>query len=350
MSKYRPNRPDRIRKPDEHGEKRAEPRSSSREAKSKSAPRRSRPAEVHSPKEPPKPQPIPVAVWVIALGSLAGVAAWSYWPTIVAMVQAWMNEADYSHGVFVPPLAALFLWTRRATFPKQTLSFSMVGFLLVVGALVFRTAGTIAFVDAIDGWSMIVLVGAFLWMLGGWEFFLWCLPAVGFLLFMVPLPFRVEHLLSLPLQTAATEISAWLLQLLGQPAIVEGRTIHLNEHHLEVAQACSGLRMFLGIVALAYAFCVLSKRPWWQKVMLGVAVLPIAMISNAARITATGLLYQFVSTDAGQKFSHDVAGWAMIVFAAMLMGLFLYYLKHLFIEIRPAQRAELLKRGLEGAV
>ena len=45
-------------------------------------------------------------------------------------------------------------------------------------------------------------------------------------------------------------------------------TIHLGEHQLEVEQACSGLRIFMGIVALAFAYVIIVRRPWWEKALL----------------------------------------------------------------------------------
>ena len=91
---------------------------------------------------------------------------------------------------------------------------------------------------------------------------------------MVPLPFRLEHALSRPLQHAATRISCWILQCLGQPALSEGNIIFLGDQRLEVAQACSGLRIFVGIVALAFVFVVLVRRTWWEKTLLVVCIVP----------------------------------------------------------------------------
>ena len=44
------------------------------------------------------------------------------------------------------------------------------------------------------------------------------------------------------------------------------------------------------------------------------------------RITTTGLLLQYASNETAEKFSHDAAGWAMIVFAAACLGVFVLWL------------------------
>ena len=69
----------------------------------------------------------------------------------------------------------------------------------------------------------------------------------------------------------------------------------MGEHPLEVEQACSGLRIFIGIGALAFAYVVIVRRAWWEKAVLLLSVVPIALIANATRVVATGLLYQYVS-------------------------------------------------------
>ena len=145
-------------------------------------------------------------------------------------------------------------------------------------------------------------------MIGGWPLARWSLIATLFLYFMIPLPFRAERWLSLPLQGAATYLSTWTLQCLGQPAIAEGHTIHLGTHQLEVEQACSGLRMLIGITGLAVAYTQIVRKAWWEQALLLLAVVPVALAANTARIAATALLYQFVSGEAAQKFGHDFAG------------------------------------------
>ena len=147
---------------------------------------------------------------------------------------------------------------------------------------------------------------------------------------MVPIPFRAESWFSVPLQGIATKLSAAVLVSLGRPAIAEGHTILLGEHTLFVEEACSGLRIFVGIFALAFAFVLFSRWSWWQKGIVLVAALPVAIIANSIRIVATGLLYQWVSSEAAHGFSHDVAGFVMIPLAAALLWLLLVYLDKLF--------------------
>ena len=154
-----------------------------------------------------------------------------------------------------------------------------------------------------DGWSILLWVGGAVWFLCGWRVFRWSLPSVVFLWFMVPLPFRLEHALSRPLQHAATSISCWILQCLGQPALSEGNIILLGNQQLDVEQACSGLRIFVGIVALAFVFVVLVRRTWWEKRYWWPSILPITLAANVTRIVVTGLLFQWIDGESAHQLS-----------------------------------------------
>ncbi len=74
------------------------------------------------------------------------------------------------------------------------------------------------------------------------------------------------------------------------------------------------------------------------------SALPIALLANSARIVATGLLYQYASTEAAKKFSHEASGWVMIVFAAGLFGLVLWYLSRLVKEVETVGVGDVIRR------
>ncbi len=303
---------------------------------------------------------------------LAAAFVWAYWPTLVSLIATWNREPDYSHGFLVAPLAVYFLWVRRDRFPggkgdrsnlcvapsgpfRQIgpVPFSWLdvvfGLGLIAACVAARALSAHFYLDAIDGWSILPWVGGVVLLLAGRKVFWWSLPSIAFLWFMVPLPYRVERWLSLPLQGAATKLSCWILQALGQPALAEGHVIFLGDHRLEIEQACSGLRIFVGIVALAFAYVIVARRAWWERALLLLSAVPIALLANAARIVATGLLYQYVSGEAARKFSHDGAGWVMILLAAGMFGLVLWYLCRLVQEVELVGVGDVVRRERVGS-
>jgi exosortase len=208
---------------------------------------------------------------------------------LVAIVNTWNSEADYSHGYLVAPLALFFLWARRESFPGIAAPAYGLGLALLAISVIIRYLGARFYFSFLDGYSIIPWLACIVAMLGGRRVLWWALPSIGFLFFMFPMPFGAETAMSYPLQRIATKLSCATLQVLGQPAFAEGNEILLGEHRLEVAQACSGLRLFMSITAIAYAYIVLVRRAWWERALLLLAAAPIAIIANVGRIVTVGL-------------------------------------------------------------
>ena len=300
--------------------------------------------------ESSRPFERPTAAQTLGRGLLWGAVAallvafvWSYWPTLVATVATWRREADYSHGFFVGPLALYFLWIRRDLWPEAT-GGAWWGLLLILSSVAMRWAAARYYLDQLDPWSIIVWLAGVVALIGGGSLLRWATPSILFLWFMFPLPFRAETMLSVPLRQAGTAASCWILQMLGQPALSEKYTILLGDQQLDVEQACAGLRIFMGVFALAFTYVVVVRRAWWEQLAVLASVIPIALAANVARIVATGLLYQYASGEAARRFSHDMAGWMMILLAAAMFAGELWYLERLYPIVEFVDIASLVQR------
>ncbi len=281
----------------------------------------------------------------LLLGTILGVtAAWSFWPTLANLVATWRVEPDYSHGFLVPLVALAMLWFRRDRCPIPSNVLSPGGLLLIGLSFTMRAASGVFFYETIDGWAIMMWIAGAVWLLWGWQVLKWSLPAVAFLIFMIPLPFRLEHSLSYPLQSIACTGSVWILQTIGQPAFAEGHTILLGEHVLEVERACAGLRIFMGIVAAAFAWSVLGTRHWLDRILLVVCALPIAICANVLRIVITAVCFVYCPTWFAERVAHDAAGWLMVPLAAILMGAVHWYLGCLWTEQVSLRMTDAMQR------
>ena len=286
------------------------------------------------------PKIIGKPVW-IALGITAFVLAWAYGPTLVTLATTWEREPDYSHGWFVVPIVGYLLWSLRDKMPPLKSGLHLGGLLMLLAIVGVRVFARWAYFDSLDGWTIPLTAIALAWVFGGSKFVMWALPALIFLFFMVPLPFRVENELSRPLQWIATKASTFTLQLMGQPAFSEGSVIYLGKEVLEVERACSGLRIFIGVLALSYVYAMLARRNVWEGIAIVIATIPIALIANMSRIVITGLCYQWFSGEAARKFSHDFAGFFMIGIAAGLFGLLVLYMRWLIQDAQTLDQVAL---------
>lgn len=280
---------------------------------------------------PPQPSHHQVLRMMAAAGMLA-CGIWSYWPTVAGLATTWWRVNDYWHGFLVIPLAAYFLLVRRDSYPGLKSASPLLSLAFFSFSLALRHTGDALYFTFMDGWSILPWTAALVAILGGRPLLRWAWPSIVFLLFLIPLPFSLENEFSGPLQRIATTMSTATLQFLGQPAFAEGNVILIGSHRLEVAQACSGLRMFVGILALTYAYVVIIQRPWWEKVLVVLAAVPVAIISNIARIVGTGFLYQWTTNEQIRGWMHDFAGIGMFLFAGVLFWLLLLYLRVLVRE------------------
>jgi exosortase len=281
---------------------------------------------------------------VAGLAMLASII-WSYWPTLQEMVHKWQTQPDYSHGFLVMPISIFFLWHRRFSLPFSEIRPCWWGALLLATAVAARAAAGLYYLVPLDGWTLPLSIAGAVLLLFGRAILWWSLPSIVFLWFMIPIPFSAERWLSVPLQSVASKLSTAALVFLGQPAIAEGNVILLGDKSLLVEEACSGMRIFVGIFALAFVFVLFSRWRWWLKALMLVVALPIAIVTNVMRIVMTGLLYQWVSSEAGQRFSHDIAGFVMIPLAAGMFWLVSVYVDRLFVQFEEADQPSRLYLG-----
>jgi len=169
---------------------------------------------------------------------------------------------------------------------------------------------------------------------GGLPTVIWASLPLIFLVFMIPLPRFVNDTLPRKLQTVATVGSVLAMQTLGIDVYREGNQIHLVEGMtLNVAEACSGLRMLTIFIALACALAMIStNRPWWERVMVLASAVPIAVVVNMIRITITGIFYNLGLGDLANHLTHDLAGWVMMPIAIGFLFLGLHILSRIVID------------------
>jgi exosortase len=262
---------------------------------------------------------------------------WAYWPTFVVLAERWSNAAQYSHGFLVPAFAGAVLWFRRKQVTVERLQPSAWGIPLLLAGGALRLAGAYFYYPWLDGLSLLPSLAGLAFLLGGGHAVRWAWPAIGFLFFMLPLPFVVEGALAQPLQQLATLASTYLLQTVGIPALAEGNIVVLSESKIAVVEACNGLGMLVLFFAISTALAFVLERPLWQRLVVLVSAVPVALIANVGRITVTGVLSEKVGSEFAHVLFHDWGGWLMMPLA---LGLLWFELRLLdwVLEEPPAPR------------
>jgi exosortase len=272
----------------------------------------------------------PALIGAVALPILC--VLWAYWSTLTEMATRWNHDPQYSHGYLVPGFAAFLLWLRRGQTANDWPRPSWWGLPLLAVGVGLRLAGSYYYYIWIDQISLLVSLAGALVMVGGKPILRWTWASVLFLAFMVPLPFRLDTALAGPLQRLATVVSTFCLQTLGLPALAEGNTILLDDHEIGIVEACSGLRMLIVFFALSAGVALVVQRKPWEKALIVMSAIPIALLCNVIRITATGFLMENVSSQTANLFFHDLAGWFMMPLGLTMLALELAILSKLFLK------------------
>jgi exosortase len=258
------------------------------------------------------------------------------------MANRWATDPRYAHGYFVPMFSLALLWMRRAQLNGVKPDISNWGLaFLGLGAIV-QLGGGYFRIGTLEGLALLPFLGAMALLLGGWPVLKWAWPSIAFLGFMIPLPWRLENALGAPLQYVATTVSTYLMQSLGFMAFAEGNVIQLSEARIGVVEACSGLSMLITFVALSTAAALIVKRPLLDRIGLVASSIPVALLANILRITATGILHDTVGGKVANTFYHDLAGWIMIPLALILYWFEIWILTRLLIETKREPAPSLL--------
>ncbi|MCU0704867.1 MAG: exosortase/archaeosortase family protein [Fimbriiglobus sp.] len=290
---------------------------------------------------PPPTRRASAPLWVFGIAAVA--LGWAFFPTLDWLVGKWSNDPSYSHGFLVPFAAAFIVYRRR---PAEGGWFSTPQPLFAVGVFVATLAlralaGGLLF-HQLDALALLISVAAVVIGVGGWRLAKNCWPGLVFLIFLVPLPYEWEQNLGGPLKVIATVSSTYLLQAIGLPAVNTGNLIYIDDMPpLGVEDACNGLKMLLTFAAIGAGAVFLVRRTWFEKFVISLSVIPIAVVSNVLRITATGLIYYFgVRDKETQHAVHDGLGYAMAVVGIAFLLLQLWVLDRLVIRPNAADEAK----------
>ena len=259
-----------------------------------------------------------VPLWQIVV--LSGMTMWLYRSILVHLIGQWWQNPNFSHGFFVPLFSALVIWQERQNLANLLLRPSWSGLFVCAFAMCTLVAGQLGAELFLSRSSLLILLAGLIVLFCGWRYFRALLFPWAFLILMIPIPAIVFNQITFPLQLLASRVAGVILPLLGVPVLREGNVINLPAMALEVAEACSGIRSLMSLVALAVIYGYLMEKRLWVRWVLALASVPIAVAANSMRIIGTGLLVQYWDPEKAEGYFH--ASWGWIIFVTSLVMLY----------------------------
>lgn len=272
---------------------------------------------------------------------LGGLFYFLFRNEIGSIVREWLTDASWSHGFLIPLFSLYFINQHKTEVLNLQSNPNYLGLFFLLCSILFYFFNIVspsgyAYFRSI---SMIAALGSVVLFLGGWSLIKYTWLPIVFLVFAMPLPRRYYVGLTMPMRHWAASVACALLNLVGGlEATVSGVVIDVVykgqplEPSLNVAEACSGMRLLTAFLALGVAMAYLHYRPVWQRIILLASTIPIAIFCNIVRVTVTGFIYVLIHPKYTQDIYHDLLGMAMLPLAFGLYGFLAWFMSSLFID------------------
>lgn len=268
----------------------------------------------------------------------------TYAAVLVKLSRDWWTDENYSHGLLVPVIIGYILWTQRDKFAAEPARPSvLLGGLAAAFALFALWTGVAGAELYTQRMSLVLLIAGVVVYFGGLAFLRLILVPLGLLILAIPIPAIIFNKIAFPLQLFASRCAVWSMTTVGIPVLRQGNVIELkplnsiDTKKLEVVEACSGIRSLMTLITLAVVFAYFSyprssdgggpggRFGWlrsfgfWRSLIIVLSAVPIAILTNAARVSGTGILSHYYGTGVADGFFHSFSGWVVYVVAFLLL-------------------------------
>ena len=232
---------------------------------------------------------------------------------LVRMVDVWWNATTYGHCLLVAPIIAWLVWQRRGEVGQLAPTGWWPGLAVVaIGGVgwLMGEAGSASFARQFG--LVVMLQGAVVTILGHVVARGLAFPLL-YAFFLVPFGESLEP----PLQQVTVAIVMPLLDVVGIPATSNGVMIHAGRYYFEVAEACSGTKFVIAMLAFGVLVCNVCFTSWRRRAAFMAMALIVPILANGVRAFATIWVADLTSVEAATGFDHIVYGW---VFFGLVMA------------------------------
>lgn len=278
--------------------------------------------------------------------AIAFAILFTYAAVLVKLSRDWWVDENYSHGLLVPFIIGFILWLQRDKFAAEPARPSvLLGGLAVAFSLFALWTGVAGAELYTQRMSLVLLLAGTVVYFFGLGFLRLMLVPLGLLILAIPIPAIIFNKIAFPLQLFASRCAVWSMSMLGIPVLRQGNIIELkplnsfDTKKLEVVEACSGIRSLMTLMTLAVVFAYFThprsnnsggpkgKFGWlrsygfWRSAIIVLSAVPIAILTNATRVSGTGILSHYYGTGVADGFFHSFSGWAIYIVAFLLLFL-----------------------------
>jgi exosortase len=291
--------------------------------------------------------------------AIASAIVFSYATVLVKLGHDWWTDENYSHGLLIPLIIGYIVWSQRERYARTVHRPAIVvGLTAIVVALLALWAGTAGAELYVQRMSLVLVLAATVIYFWGFVFLRLLVVPLFLLLLAIPIPAIIFNKIAFPLQLFASRCAVWAMMAFDIPVLRQGNVIELlprgaiETKKLEVVEACSGIRSLMTLVTLAVVFAyfthpragngpdrenlsndsnpmtrspaarvisLLRSYGFWRSTVIVLSAIPIAIFTNALRVSGTGVLAHYYGTKVADGFFHSFSGWVIYVVAFLML-------------------------------
>lgn len=232
------------------------------------------------------------------------------------MADKWWSVSTYNHVIFVPPIVGWLVWQRRKAL-SGLLPRAWAPGLPVLGVASFCwLLGTVSGVNSASQLGAVFALQAAALLMLGPRVALSCAFPLAFMLFLVPFGDELMPLLQMVTAKMVIAMTHWS----GIPAVIDGVFIDTPVGLFEVAEACSGVKFLVAMLALGTLVGYCCFRSWPRRMAFLASAIGLSILANGVRAWGTIYIAQWQGIEFAAGFDHVFYGW---VFFALVIAILL---------------------------
>jgi len=207
---------------------------------------------------------------------------------------------DWGHTLVIPFISGWFVWMNREELCREPFRPAWTGLIFIVGGMLWYSMALLGPTawqhHNIQGAGVALTLAGVVLLIFGWRSakYLW-FPVAYLVIFGQAVSDRFIQPVTLRLQDLAAQGAYVLLNAMQFDTDISGNVLTVfgsqgEPHPLNVAEACSGMRMLVAFLALGTAMAYAGLDRWWQRTLLVLMAVPVALAVNIVRVATLGVL------------------------------------------------------------
>jgi exosortase A len=249
---------------------------------------------------------------MLGLSALAVLAL--FWRDAVDMPRIWWEASTYNHCMLIPLIVGWLVMQRKDEVAKLTPSVWLPGLICVAGGGLVWSLGQASGIALFRHAGLVLMLQSLVLTLLGRDVTKGVLFPLFYLSFMVP---AGEELVPY-LQTITAKMCMIILAILQVPAHIEGIFITTPNGYFEVAEACSGVKFLVAMVAYGTLVANVCFKSWPRRAAFIALSVLIPILANGLRAAGTIYVAYLTTPSAAEGFDHVIYGWFFFAFVMAL--------------------------------